>query len=513
MSRIDAGPATPAQAPAALALEATGVSRSFGGVQALRGASFAARPGQVHALAGENGAGKSTMIKVLSGVLRPDAGTVRVFGEAVRFAGPAEALRWGIATAFQELSLLPDLTVAENLLLRTPPRGRLGLVRRARFTACAGELLERHGVTDIDPNDPVDELSVAQRQVVEIVRALSSRPRILFLDEPTAALPDREVEWLRGQVVALRDAGGCVVFTSHRWRDIEELADRVTVFRNGTDVASADRLGRDEAVTLMAGRSVDQTYPPLPAARSGEPALRVAGLSAGRLRDVSFTLHRGEVLGVGGLAGQGQRELFLALFGVRPADGGSIEVGGRAVRLRRPRQAVRAGVALVPEDRKGEGLTLPLSVRDNLTLPVLNRIARAGLLRRARERHLVRTMVDQLQIDTRRPRSQTVRTLSGGNQQKVLLGRWLLTDPAVLLLYDVTRGVDAATKHDIYRLVAQLAKAGKAILLYSSETEEMAHLCHRVLVLREGRLAAELPGPVGDPELIVAAAMREGTDA
>jgi ribose transport system ATP-binding protein len=498
-------------------LEAREIEKSYDGVRALRGVSFDVRAGEVHALVGENGAGKSTMIKVLCGVTRPDTGRLAMFGQDVTLAHPADALRLGIATAFQELTLLPYLTVAENLLLRTPPRGRSGLVQRRRLVGQAAALLDRFEVTGVDPAALVTDLSVARRQVVEIVRALSGNPRVLFLDEPTAALSDREVDWLFERVRAVRDAGCCVIFTSHRWREIERLADQVTVFRNGTDVATRDTLSEAEAVTLMTGRNLDQAYPTIGPPGTAPPNVvtDLADPPGGPLRGISWTLRRGELLGVGGLAGQGQRELFLTLFGARHAAAGKVAVAGRPVRLRRPRDAIRAGIgiALVPEDRKAEGLVLPMSVRDNLTLAVLDRVSVAGLLRRGGERSAVDRMVRQLNIDTTRPASQRVGTLSGGNQQKVLMGRWLLTEADVLLLYDVTRGVDAATKHDFYRLVTDLAGRGKAVLMYSSETEEMAQLCHRVLVLREGRIAAELPGPVGDAELIVAASVREPADA
>jgi ribose transport system ATP-binding protein len=344
------------------------------------------------------------------------------------------------------------------------------------------------------------------------VRALATEPEILVLDEPTAALQESQVAWLAGHMRRLREQGCCVVFTSHRWREIEDLADRVTVFRNGSHVTTREKLGEAEAVTLMSGRSIDRTYPQLPPVPAGaDRTLTVSGLRAGALREVSFDLHHGEVLGVGGLAGQGQADLFLAVFGARRAAGGTIQLAGRPLRVRRPRDAIRAGIgiAYVPEDRKSEGLLLPMSVRDNLALGILERLSSAGFVRRSAERAAVRSMVTQLGIVASRPMTQPVGTLSGGNQQKVLMGRWLLTDAEVLLLYDVTRGVDAATKHDFYQLIAQLAERGKAILLYSSETEEIAHLCHRVLVLREGRIAAELAGPVGDAEQIVAASMRE----
>jgi ribose transport system ATP-binding protein len=502
------------QAPAAdgSAVRASGVDRAFGGVQALRDASFAARPAEIHALAGENGAGKSTLIKVLCGLITADRGVVEIFGQQVRrVVEPAARRRLGVATAFQELSLLPDLTVAENLLLDNPPRGRLGLIRRGRLVPEADGILARFGVDYIDPRAVAGELSVAHRQIVELVRVLATEPRVLILDEPTAALPDRQVEWLSGHMRRLRDEGCCVIFTSHRWREIEALADRVTVFRNGTDVATRDRISETEAVTLMSGRSFAGTYPEVFTIPIGDSALRVDDLRGGRLDGVSFELRRGEILGVGGLAGQGQRDLFLTLFGAQRAAAGQLRVGGAPTSIRRPRDAIRAGmgIAYVPEDRKAEGLLLDLSIRDNIALATLWRRSRLGFVRRGAERSAVAGIVNQLRIGGGRATNQAVGTLSGGNQQKVLMARWLLTEARILLLFDVTRGVDAATKHDIYELVARLAAQGKAILYYSSETDEIANLCHRVLVLREGRIAASLPGPVGDAERIVAAAIRE----
>jgi ribose transport system ATP-binding protein len=497
---------------AAPAIEAIGISRSFGGVRALSDAAFSAGFGEVHALVGENGAGKSTLIKIMCGVLRADSGRLRLRGEEVQLSGPAEAQDRGIGTVFQELSLMPWMTVAENLLLRDAPRGRAGLIRRRGLAARADEIFAAFGVDGIDPLDLVSSLSVAQRQVIEIVRTLRRRPEVLFLDEPTAALAEREVEWLFALVRRLRDEGTCVIFTSHRWREVEDIADRITVFRNGEHVATRDEFAEGEAVTLMTGRTIDRAYPPPPPlAADPPPVLEVRGLRAEGVDDVSLVLRRGEILGIGGLAGQGQRELFMTLFGARRASGGEVIAGGRPRRLRKPADAIHAGmgIALVPEDRKAEGLLLPMSVRDNLTLAVLGEVSTAGVLRPAAEQRRVRAMVERLGIRTTRPAVQEVGTLSGGNQQKVLIGRWLIAGPGVLLLYDITRGVDAATKRDIYALMMELAGEGKALLFYSSETEEMARLCHRVLVMREGAVASELTGPGIDVEAIVSAAIAE----
>jgi ribose transport system ATP-binding protein len=489
------------------AIEAAGLSKRYGAVQALDGASFEALPGEVHALVGENGAGKSTLIKSLCGVTAPDSGTIRVAGEEVVLRSPQVAAQHGIGVVFQELTLLPWLTVAENLLLHREPRGALGLIRRGALSERAAAVLDEYGVDRIDPGELVAELSLAQRQIVEIVRAVSHRPRVLFLDEPTSSLAEPEVEWLFRMVRTLRDGGTCVVFTSHRWREVTTLADRITVFRNGSEVATRTELEEQEAIRLMTGRSVGEiAHENSPPPQSGT-VLEVSELASGQLRDVSLSLHEGEILGIGGLEGQGQRELFLALFGVQRSSG-EIRVGGKPLRPRSPKDAIRAGVriALVPEDRKSEGLFLPLSVRENLTLPILDQLGRWGLLRSGLERDRVRDVVERMRIVTRDD-AQAVGTLSGGNQQKVLLGRWILADARILLFYDVTRGVDVATKQDIYQLMLDLTAEGRSILYYSSDTAEVARLAHRVLVLREGRVAAELAGPGIDPERIVSAAV------
>jgi ribose transport system ATP-binding protein len=491
------------------AIEAVRVVKSYGGVRALDGASFQAAQGEVHALVGENGAGKSTLIKALGGRVRPDEGTIRLFGRQVRLAGPPDAHALGAWTVFQELTLLGGMNVAENLLLAREGRGRTGLIDRAGMPRRAEALLAGLGIEHIDPRALVEDIPLADRQVVEIARAVSHAPKILFLDEPTSSLVEREVAWLFGLIARLRGEGAAIVFTSHRWNEIRAIADRITVFRGGTDVGCFTELSEDEAVTLMTGTRVDTLYPKLsPRPASGE-ALSVRGLAGPRLRPVDLVVAPGEIVGVGGLAGHGHRELFFTLFGAERASGGEVRVGGREVRLRHPRQAIaRARIALVPEDRKTEGLLLPMSVRDNLSLAVLRRLSWAGLLRGRLERRLAAAEVARLKVRTA-SLATPVGALSGGNQQKVLLGRWLLVEPEVLLLYDVTRGVDVATKHEIYALIMRLATEGKAILFYSSDAEELAHLCHRVLVMREGRMVAELRAPSISAEDVVSAAVRD----
>ncbi len=492
-------------------IEGVAISKAFGGVQALRDASFAADAGEVHALVGENGAGKSTMIKILSGLFPPDSGQLRVHGRDVTLESPQAALRLGIGTVFQELTLLPYMTVAENLLFGREPRRR-GLIQRGALPRDAQALLDRSGITGINALELVGNLSLGQQQIVEIVKAVSRGPRILFMDEPTSALAGPEVAWLFGVIGRLRAEGVCVVFTSHRWNEVKGIADRITVFRNGEGVGvyAAAALSEQEAVERMTGRRLDMLYSEVTPLADQTPSLRVRGLTGSGIEDISLTAFKGEVLGIGGLAGQGQRDLFLALFGVQHPRGGAIEVEGRVVRLSSPRDAIRQGVALIPEDRKTEGLLLPLPVRQNLTLPILPRLTRGGFVRRRREDALVRSMITQLAIRTPGA-SQHVGALSGGNQQKVLIGRWLLTEARILLLYDITRGVDVATKHDIYELIGRLSASGHTILFYSTDTEEMAHVCHRVAIMREGRVVATLSGGEITTEVIVAAAIHVPT--
>jgi len=497
-------------------IEAVEVFKSFGGIQALQGASFEAGRGEVHALVGENGAGKSTLIKILSGLLHLDRGEIRLDGRDVRIDQPAEAQRLGIGTVFQELTLLPHMTVAENLLLRREPRDRLGFIRRSEVTREAVRLLDGLGLPQISADALVGDLPLAQRQLVEIAKVISRSPAILLLDEPTSALSEREVAWLFELIRRLRGGGLTIVFTSHRWNEVRDLSDRITIFRNGQRVGTfaATEITEDRAVELMTGRQLSAVFPPLAPLADAQPELTVRGLATGRVRGVDFTLHRGEILGIGGLQGQGQRDLFLALFGAQRVRAGTVLIRGRPVVIRHPKDAIGAGIgiALVPEDRKAEGLLLPMSVRQNMTLPVLGGLGRLGYLDFSRETQAVQRVIGQLDIRTPGP-DQAVGALSGGNQQKVLIGRWLLTEARILLLYDVTRGVDVATKHDIYQLVTRLGAEGRAILYYSSDTAEVAHLCHRVLVMREGRIATELRSPGITADALVRASLQVGVEA
>jgi ribose transport system ATP-binding protein len=497
----NAGGATPP------AIEGTQLVKAFGGVQALDKASFSSTVGEVHALVGENGAGKSTLIKLLGGRLRPDAGEIRIRGETVTLSSVQAAHERGIWTVFQELTLFPWMTVAENLLLGREPRSSLGLIDRRRLAAEADSILASLDMRHIDPRASVADLSLAERQVIEIVRVMIQDPDMVLFDEPTSSLGEHEVEWLFELIRGLRTRGKCVIFTSHRWNEITSIADRITIFRNGAEVGTFTDIPESEAVTLMTGNRLDAFFPQLPPLAGTPAVLEARNITGEGIRDVSLTLHASEILGVGGLAGHGHRELFLHLFGAHAA-AGQISIGGKPVHIRNPRSAARHGIALVPEDRKSEGLLLPMSVKVNLTLPILSRLSSFGLINAGRERQTASNMVRQLQIKTP-GLGNPVGQLSGGNQQKVLLGRWLIANSRILLLYDVTRGVDVATKHEIYELIVRLAEEGRAILLYSSDAEELAHLCHRVLVMREARVAAELPSAGLTAETIVAAAVRE----
>ena len=478
-------------------LEARNVSKRFGGVRALDRVDFAADAGQVHALLGENGAGKSTFIKVLTGAVSPDEGELRLFGEPLRVDNPRQAARAGIAAVFQELSLVPDLTVAENIWFRKERLTRLGTVSRRALVRDTEALFERLQFPDVDPRRTVAGLSVAERQLVEVAKAVAPQPKVLILDEATSALAPREVEWLLGLARRLAGGGMVVVYISHRLAEVKEVADRVTVFRNGRSVGTrnAADASEDDIVAMMLGRRLERLYPDKQATASERVALSVRGLELGhRLRGIDLDVYEGEIMGVGGLQGQGQLELFLSLFGVLHAKA-RIEVAGKPVRIGSPRAALHAGIglALVPEDRQNQGLLLPKSVRENITLAVAHRFARYGVLDLRQERALVADAVRQLHIVLADP-EQPAGSLSGGNQQKVVISKLLLTKARVLLLYDLTRGVDVGTKGEIFQLMRDLAADGYCILFFSTDTQELLHVVDRAAVLSDGRISALLAG-------------------
>ena len=476
-----------------------GISKRYGGVRALDRADLSVAAGRVHAILGENGAGKSTLIKIMSGVVAPDEGTMRLEGRAVAFASPSAANRAGIVCIFQELSLVPDLSVADNVVIGDPPC-RFGLIDRRAQRRIAEEMLARAGGGDIHPMALVKDLPLSRRQIVEIAKALARKPRILILDEATSALTASDVTKVLDVLRRLRSEGLALLYISHRMHEIAEIADDCTVFRNGRNVATfvAGAKSGAEIVELMIGREYSHVFPPKPApvAADAPPAIDISRLSwTDRLHDISFAVRPGEVVGLGGLDGQGQRELLLALFGVLTSVTGDIRIGGRPVRIDGPRAAKSPAIAmaLIPEDRKTEGLMLPMTVRDNLSFAALDRFAKSGIIDRGKERGAIDEMIRLLAIRTDGT-GVPVGALSGGNQQKVVIAKWLMTAPRIILLNDPTRGIDVGTKQEIYALLRQLADAGAAIIFYSTDYDELIGCCDRVLVLYAGAIKRELAG-------------------
>jgi ribose transport system ATP-binding protein len=479
-------------------LELKQASKRYGGISALSGVDFAAYAGEIHAVLGENGAGKSTLIKIASGVTDPTEGEVLVEGRKVSLRSPADAMAAGIVCVFQELSLMPDMTVADNLSIANPPK-RAGLIDARAQRARAVDLLKRVGCEDVHPLELVKNLPLSRRQMVEIAKALAKKPKLLILDEATSALTAKDVERIYQIVRQLRDEGVGILYVSHRMHEIEALADVATVFRNGRKVETFRKGERsvNQIIQMMIGRDVSHQYPEKPVYQAtGKAALAVSGLTWGHeLSDISFKVGKGEIVGLGGLDGQGQRELLLALFGVLRGVNGSVTVDGQPMPMTGPREAMKASlpIALIPEDRKVEGLMLPMSVRDNLSLASLSQF-RSGLgVDRMKESAAVKDLIERMQIKAPDV-SAPVATLSGGNQQKVVLGKWLMTEPGIILLNDPTRGIDVGTKQEIYKLLRGLAEQGKTIVFYSTDYAELIGCCDRVLVLYEGRIMRELKG-------------------
>jgi ribose transport system ATP-binding protein len=492
-------------------LELRGVAKRYGGVRALEEVDFACRAGSIHAVLGENGAGKSTLIKIISGVVQPDTGEIRLAGEPVRFVGPSVANRVGIVAIFQELSLVPDLGIADNVCLADPPR-RFGMIDRRAQRRRAAEYLGRLGCADLDPDTRIKDLPLSRRQLVEIAKALALKPRLLILDEATSALTAADVELVFGLLHELRRENLALLYISHRMHEIAALADTCSVFRNGRHVETFAQGTRseEEIVRLMIGRDIAQVYPPKPQRNArAAPCLEVQGLGWGdRLAGLDFAVGKGEIVGLGGLDGQGQRELMLALFGVLRGVEGRVTLEGRPYTASSPAHAKSAacGIALVPEDRKTEGLLLPMAVRDNLSLAALDALGRLGIVDRGAEDRAVDEMIRRLRIKLGDP-GDAVGTLSGGNQQKVVIGKWLLTQPRLILLNDPTRGIDVGTKQELYGLMRELADAGAAILFYSTDYDELVGCCDRVLILYDGRIVRVLEGADITEHAIVASAL------
>jgi ribose transport system ATP-binding protein len=477
-------------------LRLTGIEKRFPGVHALKGAHLEVRAGEIHALVGENGAGKSTLIKIVTGAHRPDAGEMELDGSPVSFDGPIDALRAGIAAIYQEFNLVPGLTVRENLLLGRE-QTRFGVIDAREERRRTEEVLRRLGGA-IDPETRIRELDIAGQQIVEIARALLADARLLIMDEPTATLAPREVDRLFGILRELRRDGHGVLFISHRLDEIRAISDAITVMRDGETLGSwpTAELADDRMIELMVGRPVGQSFPPR-AGRLGEEVLRVEAIRGGRIRTgISFAVRAGEVLGIAGLVGAGRTDLARLVFGADRVEGGTVFLDGRPIDARSPRQAIRNGIALLTEDRKGQGLVLGLSARENFALPNLGRWSRLGWIDGRTETSAFLRYVESLRIRVAGP-EQLARNLSGGNQQKLLIARWLEHDARVLLFDEPTRGIDVGAKHETYQLIRDLAARGKAIVMISSELPEILGLSDRILVMHEGRVTGEIRDAAG----------------
>jgi ribose transport system ATP-binding protein len=503
-------------AVAADALEVVNVTKAYGATVALAGMSFTVAEGEVHALLGENGAGKSTTVKMLSGFIQPDEGSLELFGQKVRLARPQDAQRLGVQTAYQEMTLVRDLTVTDNMLMPNAPTGLLGQLRRREGERLVAAHLDSLGLADIDPRAEIRELELPVRQKIEIARAVFRKPRILLLDEPTSSLSGRDIDWLGELIRTVTSDGVTVVFISHRMPEVRRFCDRLTVLRNGKEVGTApvDQVSDDEVVRMIIGRSLAATFPPRPKPRpkpATPPVLETRRVAtAGRLEDASFSLWPGEILGIAALQGMGQQQLFLACFGMAPLTGGQILVDGREVTLTSPKDAIAAniGISLVPEDRKTEGLFLKLDGRRNVSLPVIDRFTRHGLIDEAAEAEAVTKVFRQVEV-AQRALYTPAGAFSGGNQQKIAIGKWLLAGSRTLLMFDPTRGVDVGTKHQLYLMMRAFADAGGAVLFHSTELAEIVNLCDRVQVMYGGRTVAELSGDAIEEEAIMRYALGE----
>jgi rhamnose transport system ATP-binding protein len=487
-------------------VELRDATKSYGAVRALRDGTLSLRRGEVRALLGENGAGKSTIVKLLGGVTRLDAGEMRVDGEPVDFHSPVDAAARGIAVIYQEPTLFPDLSVAENVVMGRHPLGALRRIDRRAMEREVADLLDRLGVT-LSAQRPVRGLSIADQQIIEIAKALSYDARVLIMDEPTAALSGPEVERLFGVVRTLRERGAAVLFISHRLEEIFEICETITIMRDGAvvdDTRTAD-VTTDDLVRRMVGRDLDALFPK-EVARIGAPVLQVHRLTReGVFTDVSFEVHAGEIVALSGLVGAGRSEVARAIFGIDRADGGTVEVQGRRLPPGRPTAAMRAGVGFVPEDRRQQGLVMDLSIARNATLTRTRALARAGFVRGAAERALASDWATRLQLKYHRL-DDAVSTLSGGNQQKVVLAKWLATNPKLLIVDEPTRGIDVGTKAEVHRLLSNLAGQGVAILMISSELPEVLGMADRVLVMHEGRLTGSFDRAEANEERIMRAA-------
>lgn len=491
-----------------LLLEAIGIEKRYGGVRALKHVSFDLKQGEVHALVGENGAGKSTLIKVLTGAVQADAGEVRLEGKPLAHNNPHLSRQMGIAAIYQQPAIFPELSVAENIALVNESGGLFRRVNWSERRARARELIETVGA-DIDPDRVAGTLSMPEQQLIEIAKALGGNVKALILDEPTASLTERETERLFEIITRLRARGAGIIYISHRLEEIGRIADRITVLRDGETIETrpANSVDSRTLIQLMVGRDVASVFPKR-AVPIGATVLRVTGLTcaAGRIGDVTFEVRAGEILGIAGLVGAGRTQLAETLFGLTPADSGAIEVDGQTKSIRNPNEAINAGIAYVPEDRRRHGIVGSLPVRANATLGILKRISRAGLLREGEERDIAGAWVDRLGVKTDGI-DASASSLSGGNQQKVAIARWLAASPRVLILDEPTQGIDVGAKGECHRIMGDLAERGVAIAMISSELAEILGMSDRIAVMRNGSLAGILDRSEATAESILALAL------
>ncbi len=473
-------------------LELNHIRKQFPGVLALDDVHFDIRPGEIHALLGENGAGKSTLIKIASGVYQPDAGEILVAGKADQFNSPREAQSRGIATIYQELLLYPELSVAENIFMGHVPKSRFGAVDWGMMRKQAQEILASLNIHDMDVTRKVGTLTVGNRQRVEIAKALSMNARVLIMDEPTAAITEADVERLFSIIALLKERDVGIIYISHRLHEVFEIGDRVTVLRDGKyiDTKPVVETSEDDLIRMMVGRTIENLFPKMDAP-IGEVVLEVQNLKRKPLtKDISLQLRAGEIVGLAGLIGAGRSELAHVIFGYTPAESGRILIDGQPVKIGSPAQAMRYGIAYLPEDRGTQGLVREMTIRENTSLTVLRELSTAMFIDRREELQLANRTIEQLGIRAFSPH-QLVGKLSGGNQQKVVVGKWLATKPKVLIMDEPTRGIDVGSKSEIHRLMSELAQQGLAILMISSELPEILGMSDRILVMREGKLVAE----------------------
>ncbi|MBA2871240.1 ribose transport system ATP-binding protein [Anoxybacillus calidus] len=488
-------------------IEMKGIKKSFHRHVVLDGVDFEVRSGEVHALMGENGAGKSTLMKILTGIYERDSGTVMVNGKEVHYRHPKEAEQDGISVIHQELNIIPTLTVAENMFLgREQTLGRTGIVRSKDMAEQAKIYLQKLGI-EISPNEIAGNLSVGKQQIVEIARALSTDAKCLIMDEPTAALTDREIQTLFEVIRTLKQQGVAIVYISHRMEEIFTICDRISVLRDGQFIGTKKipETNFDEIVHMMVGRQIGERFPKREK-QIGEERLRVEGLTQkGVFENVSFSVRAGEILGVAGLMGAGRTEIMEAIFGARKVQEGTIYIDRKPVNVKSPRQAIKHGIAFITEDRKSKGLVLNMSVRENLTLPKAEQLANVGVIQAKKEKSLVQSLIARLKIKTASPELE-VKALSGGNQQKVVFGKWLAMEPRILILDEPTRGVDVGAKKEIYEIMNELTAQGVAIIMVSSELPEVLGMSDRIMVVHEGKVTAIFDNENVDQEMIMRAA-------